>query len=36
MPREYGGTNDFGNLVPVERRTHQLEFNTFWQKFGHL
>ncbi len=23
LPREYGGTNDFWNLVPVERDLHQ-------------
>ncbi len=26
IPREYGGTNDFENLVPVERSIHQNEF----------
>jgi hypothetical protein len=31
QPRQYGGTNDFENLVPVERQIHQDEFNTFWQ-----
>ena len=31
LPRQYGGTNDFWNLVPVLRRTHQLEFNEFWR-----
>ncbi len=30
-PREYGGTNDFWNLVPVQRKTHQQEFNNFWR-----
>jgi RHS repeat-associated protein len=29
-PREYGGTNDFNNLVPVLRGTHQQEFNAWW------
>lgn len=33
VPREYGGTNDFSNLVPVLRTDHQL-FNEFWRKFG--
>lgn len=33
LPREYGGTNDFWNLVPVLRRTHQQEFNKFWDIF---
>lgn len=35
-PREFGGTNDFWNLVPVERTTHQKEFNAFWRQFGAL
>jgi len=34
-PREFGGTNDFSNLVPVERNTHKL-FNTFWREFIEL
>jgi RHS repeat-associated protein len=34
LPRQYGGTNDFGNLVPVLRSTHQNEFNNFWKFFG--
>ena len=36
LPREYGGTNEFWNLVPVERATHQQLFNSFWRNFGHL
>lgn len=32
-PREYGGTNDFWNLVPIDRKTHQ-EFNSFWRGFN--
>lgn len=35
-PREFGGDNTFENLVPVERNTHQKEFNTFWREFGEL
>jgi RHS repeat-associated protein len=35
LPRQYGGNNDFWNLVPVERNTHKL-FNNFWKKFGNL
>jgi hypothetical protein len=31
LPREYGGTNAFENLVPVERDTHQSEFNAWWR-----
>lgn len=30
-PREYGGTNNFENLVPVERGIHQQELNPWWQ-----
>jgi hypothetical protein len=33
LPREYGGTNDFDNLVPVERETHQQELNRWWSGF---
>ncbi|QSQ21132.1 HNH endonuclease [Pyxidicoccus parkwayensis] len=32
-PRELGGTNDFWNLVPVERTTHQELFNAFWRDY---
>lgn len=32
-PREFGGSNDFWNLVPVERGTHQSQFNSFWREF---
>jgi RHS repeat-associated protein len=35
IPIEYGGTNDFWNLVPVERGTHKL-FNDFWRLHGGL
>ena len=34
--REFGGTNDFWNLVPVERGTHSRLFNYFWKLFGGL
>ncbi len=34
-PREFGGTNEFWNLVPVERGTHK-EFNKFWLEFIQL
>jgi hypothetical protein len=30
IPREYGGTNDFDNLVPVLRGDHQELFNRWW------
>lgn len=30
-PRQYGGTNDFDNLVPVDRGAHQQELNRWWQ-----
>jgi len=33
QPREFGGTNDFWNLVPVERGTHQDQLNAFWREF---
>ncbi len=32
-PREFGGTNDFWNLSPIQRKTHQKEFNAFWRDF---
>jgi hypothetical protein len=32
-PREYGGTNAFGNLTPVPRGTHQAEFNAWWRGY---
>jgi hypothetical protein len=31
-PREFGGTNDFDNLVSVPRNRHR-EFNTFWREW---
>jgi hypothetical protein len=34
IPREYGGTNDFNNLVPVLRTVHQQEFNPWWMNYG--
>lgn len=33
QPRELGGNNEFWNLVPVQRKTHQDAFNSFWQGF---
>ena len=30
IPREYGGTNAFENLVPVLRSVHQNAFNPWW------
>jgi hypothetical protein len=33
LPREYGGTNSFDNLVPVERSVHQNEFNPWWRGY---
>lgn len=32
-PREYGGTNDFDNLVPIPRDVHQQQFNTWWRDY---
>ena len=34
--REFGGGNDFWNLVPVERGSHQVRMNTFWRGFSGL
>lgn len=31
--REYGGTNPFENLVPVDRSVHQSEFNPWWRGY---
>ncbi len=36
QPREFGGSNDFWNLVPVERSTHQQLFDEFWREFTGL
>jgi RHS repeat-associated protein len=33
QPLEFGGTNDFWNLVPVERTIDHQLFNRFWQQF---
>jgi RHS repeat-associated protein len=33
IPREYGGTNDFYNLVPVLRDTHQQQLNAWWTHY---
>jgi RHS repeat-associated protein len=33
VPREYGGTNHFNNLVPVPRDIHQKQFNPWWSKY---
>jgi len=33
VPREYGGTNSFDNLVPVLRTTHQQEVNAWWRNY---
>jgi YD repeat-containing protein len=30
-PREFGGSNEFWNLTPVERGFHQQEYNSFWR-----
>lgn len=32
-PREFGGTNNFDNLVPVERQTDHRLFNEFWREY---
>jgi hypothetical protein len=33
LPREYGGTNDFWNLVPVERDTYTKIVTPWWNAF---
>ncbi|REJ08915.1 hypothetical protein DY023_00150 [Microbacterium bovistercoris] len=33
QPREYGGNNDFRNLVPGPREIHQQQFNTWWREY---
>jgi len=33
LPREYGGTNVFDNLVPVDRTIHQTQFNPWWASY---
>jgi RHS repeat-associated protein len=33
QPKEFGGNNDFWNLAPVQRQTHQQEFNPWWSSF---
>jgi len=32
LPRERGGTNDFWNLVPVDRDVHQQQFSPWWER----
>lgn len=32
-PRQYGGSNDFENLVPVLRETHQQQLNRWWNYY---
>ncbi len=34
IPREYGGTNEFNNLVPVLHVLHQQELNSWWMSYG--
>ncbi|WP_431019316.1 RHS repeat-associated core domain-containing protein [Burkholderia cepacia] len=36
QPREFGGNNDFWNLVPVQRKSHQELFNAFRRDFDGL
>jgi len=33
QPLEYGGSNSFWNLVPVQRQTHLELFNKFWRGY---
>ncbi|WP_083426426.1 HNH endonuclease signature motif containing protein [Thermoactinomyces sp. DSM 45891] len=30
IPREYGGTNDFDNLIPLPRDFHQQRVTPWW------
>lgn len=32
-PREYGGTNDLDNLVPIPRDVHQEQFTSWWRSY---
>jgi filamentous hemagglutinin len=32
-PREFGGTNAFENLTPVERTVEHQKLNRFWEKY---
>ena len=33
IPREWGGTNDFWNLVPVQQEVHRTLVNKWWNSF---
>jgi len=33
LPREFGGTNVFENLTPVERSVHQSQFTAWWNRY---
>jgi len=33
LPREFGGTNDFWNLVPVESNYHRQVISPWWAGF---
>lgn len=33
IPREWGGTNDFWNLVPVQQEIHRTLINKWWNAF---
>jgi hypothetical protein len=33
IPREWGGTNDFWNLVPVLKETHRTILNRWWNAY---
>ena len=33
IPREYGGTNDFDNLIPLPRPFHQKNVNSWWNNY---
>jgi hypothetical protein len=33
IPREYGGTNDFNNLIPLKREFHQQNVTPWWTNY---
>jgi hypothetical protein len=33
IPREYGGTNDFDNLIPLRREFHQQNVTPWWTNY---
>lgn len=33
LPREYGGSNDFNNLVPLLRQQEHVPFSSWWRNY---